>query len=86
MKKVGIINGKGYIEDAIVKLFLKQLYDVKVSTSNILEKQYFEHLMALENSDRLHISELDITNPEAIKEFTKDCDYVVHNNKFHINM
>ncbi|RKE90854.1 NAD-dependent epimerase/dehydratase family protein [Ichthyenterobacterium magnum] len=79
MKKIGIIGGSGFIDSDIPKLFLDQSFDVKISTSDINKKETYQHLMLLENADRLHVCELDINDKSALKDFVKDCDITVFN-------
>ncbi|MGB5420375.1 NAD-dependent epimerase/dehydratase family protein [Algibacter sp.] len=78
MKKAGIIGGAGFIGSYITKRFLENGYDVKVSTTDISNENKYEHLMDLNNSDHLHISELNVENKKQLKEFVKDCDIVIH--------
>ncbi|WP_299225997.1 hypothetical protein [uncultured Psychroserpens sp.] len=80
MKKVGIISGSGFIESDIIKLFLNQDFDVKISTADISIKENYQHLMELNNAQALHICELDEYNTTAIIDFVKDCDYIIHLN------
>ncbi|WP_142783299.1 NAD-dependent epimerase/dehydratase family protein [Changchengzhania lutea] len=78
MKKVGVIGGSGFIGSYITKAFLNQGYQVKVSTTNISREDKYEHLMVFNKSDNLHISELDVTDKIALKDFVSDCDVVIH--------
>jgi dihydroflavonol-4-reductase len=78
MKKVGIIGGAGFIGSHITKRFLETGFDVKVSTTNISKQEKFKHLMELNHTDYLHISELNIEDKKQIEEFVKDCDVIVH--------
>jgi len=78
MKKVGIIGGAGFIGSYITKRFLETGFDVKVSTTNISKQEKFKHLMELNHTDYLHISELNIEDKKQIEEFVKDCDVIVH--------
>ncbi|OUR92235.1 hypothetical protein A9Q87_07075 [Flavobacteriales bacterium 34_180_T64] len=82
MKKVGIIFNSGFIESEIPKLFLDHNFDVKVSTTDISKKEWFEHLMELNNADRLHICELDETVNTEVQKFSVGCDIIVHSNNF----
>lgn len=77
MKKVGIIGGSGFIDSDIVSLFLNHLFDVKVSTADILKKENYQHLMELEHTDNLYVCELNATITTDLNDFTKECDYVV---------
>ena len=78
MKKVGIIGGSGFIGSYITKQFLKNGFEVKVSATDITREDKYEHLMALNNSENLYISELNVENKAALKDFVKDCDIVIH--------
>lgn len=78
MKKVGVIGGSGFIGSYITKEFLDQNFEVKVSSTDILKKEKYAHLSKLKNAHRLEISELDVTNKSALKDFVKDCDIVIH--------
>jgi nucleoside-diphosphate-sugar epimerase len=78
MKKVGIIGGSGFIGSYITKIFLDNNFEVKVSATNILKEEKYKHLMKLSHADRLYISELNVTNKEALTDFVKDCDIVIH--------
>jgi len=78
MKKVGIIGGSGFIGSYITKAFLDKDFLVKVSTTNIKKEDKYKHLVTLNNSDRLHISELDVMNIAVLKDFIFDCDILIH--------
>ena len=78
MKKAGIIGGSGFIGSYITKTFLNHGYQVKVSATDITREDKYEHLMMLNHIDNLYISELDVTNKSALKDFVSDCDVVVH--------
>jgi len=78
MKKVGIIGGSGFIGSYITKIFLDHNFEVKVSATNILKEEKYKHLMQLNNADKLYISELNVTNLTALKDFVNDCDIVIH--------
>ncbi|MGC1203805.1 MAG: NAD-dependent epimerase/dehydratase family protein [Flavobacteriaceae bacterium] len=78
MKKAGIIGGSGFIGSHITKVFLNAGYEVKVSTTNILREDKYEHLMTFNHSDNLHISELDVMDKAILKDFVSDCDIIVH--------
>jgi len=78
MKKVGIIGGSGFIGSYITKAFLNNGFLAKVSATDITREDKYEHLMALNHSDNLHISELDVTDKATLQEFVSDCDIVIH--------
>lgn len=78
MKKVGIIGGAGFIGSYITKRFLESNFEVKVSTTNISNESKYEHLMKLNYTENLHISELNVENKNQLQEFVKDCDIVIH--------
>ncbi|MBP0903928.1 NAD-dependent epimerase/dehydratase family protein [Mariniflexile gromovii] len=78
MKKAGIIGGSGFIGSYITKQFLDHGFQVKVSTTDITRKDKYEHLMVFNHSENLYISELDVTDKNALKDFVSDCDVVIH--------
>jgi len=78
MKKVGIIGGSGFIGSYITKQFLENGFEVKVSATDISREDKYEHLMALNNAENLYISELNVENKAALKEFVSECDIVIH--------
>ena len=59
MKKVGIIGGSGFIGTYNTQKFLNEGYKVKVSTTDLSEKEKFEYLLSLKNADNLEIAQLD---------------------------
>lgn len=78
MKKVGIIGGSGFIGSHITKRFLENGFEVKVSATDIMKQEKYEHLMELNHSDHLYISELNVEDKLGLQEFVKDCDIVIH--------
>lgn len=78
MKKVGIIGGAGFIGSYITKRFLENGFEVKVSTTDISKQEKYEHLMELNFSDHLYISELNVEDKNLLREFVKDCDFIIH--------
>ena len=79
MQTVGIIGGSGFIGSYITKIFLEENYNVKVSSTDIGNKSKYEHLLSLNNADtNLEIFPLDVRDKEALENFVKDCDIVVH--------
>jgi dihydroflavonol-4-reductase len=78
MKKAGIIGGSGFIGSYITKEFLNNGFEVKVSATDITKEEKYQHLMELNKSDHLYISELNVEDKSALREFVKDCDIVIH--------
>jgi hypothetical protein len=78
MKKAGIIGGSGFIGSHITKTFLNNGFEVKVSATDITNENKYKHLMELDHSDHLYISELNVENKSVLREFVKDCDIVIH--------
>lgn len=78
MKKVGIIGGSGFIGSYITKAFLDHGFAVKVSATDITREDKYQHLMALNHADNLHISELDVTDKVTLQDFVSDCDVLIH--------
>ncbi|WP_166965545.1 NAD-dependent epimerase/dehydratase family protein [Yeosuana marina] len=78
MKKVGIIGGSGFIGSHITKEFLNNGFEAKVSATDITKEEKYQHLMEFDQSDHLYISELNVEDKSALREFVKDCDIVIH--------
>jgi dihydroflavonol-4-reductase len=78
MKKVGIIGGSGFIGSYITKTFLDNGFQAKVSATDITREDKYLHLVTLNHSDNLHISELDVMDKVALHDFISDCDIVIH--------
>lgn len=78
MKKVGIIGGSGFIGSYITRQFLENGFEVKVSATDITREDKYRHLMEFENAENLYISELNVENKAALRDFVNDCDIVVH--------
>ena len=78
MKKVGIIGGSGFIGSYITKAFLDNGFLVKVSATDIKREDKYKHLVTLNRSENLHISELDVMNKAVLQDFVFDCDIVIH--------
>jgi len=78
MKKVGIIGGSGFIGSYITQAFLDNDFLVKVSATDIKREDKYQHLVTLDHSDNLHISELDVMNKAVLKDFIFDCDILIH--------
>lgn len=78
MKKVGIIGGAGFIGSYNTKKFLEEGYQVKVSATDISNKEKYEHLQQLPNAEQLEIVQLHVENKAQLEDFIKDCHIVVH--------
>lgn len=78
MKTVGIIGGSGFIGSYVTKKFLEEGYQVKVSVTDLKNSPKYLHLFKLDNVDNLTISELKAQNRDALEEFVKYCDIVIH--------
>lgn len=78
MKKVGIIGGSGFIGSHITQRFLDNGFEVKVSSTNISKQEKYQHLMDLNYSDHLYISELNVEDEKQLKDFVMDCDIIIH--------
>jgi len=78
MQKVGIIGGSGFIGSYITKVFLDKGFEVKVSATDINREDKYQHLMDFAHVDHLYISELNVENKSALKDFVKNCDMVIH--------
>ena len=78
MKTVGITGGAGFIGSYITKKFLDEGHKVKVSVTNISKSDKYEHLFELGNEDRLSIKDLNVQDLESLRNFSKDCDIIIH--------
>jgi nucleoside-diphosphate-sugar epimerase len=78
MQRVGIIGGSGFIGSYVTRAFLNNGFEVKVSATDISKEEKYRHLMQLPHADQLHISELNVENKTALKDFVHDCDIVIH--------
>lgn len=78
MQRVGIIGGSGFIGSYVTRAFLNNGFEVKVSATDISKEEKYRHLMELPHADQLHISELNVENKTALKDFVHDCDIVIH--------
>ena len=58
--------------------FLDNDFLVKVSATDIRKEDKYKHLVTLDHSDHLHISELDVLDKVALQDFVFDCDIVIH--------
>ena len=78
MKTVGVIGGSGFIGSYITKVFLEHGFKVRVSSTDISNKEKYKHLHSLENSDHLEIAALNLEDKSTIKDFVSDCQIVIH--------
>ncbi len=79
MQTAGIIGGAGFIGSYVTKIFLEENYRVKVSSTDINNKSKYEHLLSLNNADAtLEIFSLDVRDKEALENFVRGCDIIVH--------
>lgn len=78
MTTVGIIGGSGFIGSYNTRKFLEEGYRVKVSTTDLSNRDKYAHLQALKNSDQLEIVQLDVTDKEGLAAFLQGCEIVVH--------
>ena len=79
MQTVGIIGGAGFIGSYITQIFLEEDYKVKVSSTDINNKSKYDHLSSLNNAKtNLEIFSLDVLDKEALENFVKGCNIIVH--------
>ncbi|MEO6837716.1 MAG: NAD-dependent epimerase/dehydratase family protein [Ginsengibacter sp.] len=78
MQTAGIIGGSGFIGSYITKIFLEEGFKVKVSSTDINNKSKYEHLLRLNNADKLEVCALDVRHIKMVEEFVKGCDILVH--------
>ena len=78
MKKVGIIGGAGFIGSYVTKQFLENGYRVKVSATDISNKEKYAHLSALKNAENMELAPLDVQHLDQLKAFAAGCGLLVH--------
>lgn len=78
MQKVGIIGGAGFIGSYVTKIFLEKNYQVKVSSTDISNKNKYQHLQSLPNADNLEICALDVRDSRMSENFVNGCEIVIH--------
>lgn len=78
MKKVGIIGGAGFIGSHITQKFLAEGFKVRVSATDITNKEKYQHLQGFPNAKNLEIVALNVENKDQLKSFLQDCQIVVH--------
>lgn len=78
MKIVGIIGGAGFIGSYNTKKFLENGYKVKVSATDISNKEKYAHLAALPNAQNLELVQMNVEDKASLGNFIKGCNIVVH--------
>ena len=78
MQTVGIIGGAGFIGSYVTKQFLENGYRVKVSATDISNKEKYAHLSALKNAENMELAPLDVQHLDQLKAFAAGCDILVH--------
>jgi nucleoside-diphosphate-sugar epimerase len=78
MKTAGIIGGSGFIGSYNTQKFLKEGYKVKVSTTDISNKDKYAHLFSLSHAENLEIVQLNVENKSELLAFLKGCSIVIH--------
>lgn len=78
MKKVGIIGGSGFIGSHITKKYLQEGFKVRVSSTDIANRDKYRHLESLPNSENLEVQQLNVENKDQLSDFVKGCEIVVH--------
>ena len=78
MKTIGIIGGSGFIGSHNTQKFLKEGYKVKVSTTDISNKEKYQHLLSLKNAEHLEIVQLNVENKPELNDFLQGCTIVIH--------
>lgn len=78
MKTVGIIGGSGFIGSYNTQKFLQEGYKVKVSTTDISNKEKYAHLLGLANAENLEIVSLNLEHKAGLAEFLQGCKIVIH--------
>jgi len=78
MQKVGIIGGSGFIGSYITKKFLAENFVVRVSATDLSNKEKYQHLLALPAAGNLELLQLNTQDENELKEFVDGCDILVH--------
>ena len=78
MQTVGIIGGAGFIGSYVTKQFLENGYRVKVSATDISNKEKYAHLSALKNAENMELAPLDVQHLDQLKAFAAGCGLLVH--------
>lgn len=78
MKKAGIIGGSELIGSDISLKFLAEDYKVKVQISNKKQIKKDPLFQNISKNQNLEFHETDLTSPEQIQNFIKDCELIIH--------
>jgi saccharopine dehydrogenase-like NADP-dependent oxidoreductase len=78
MKTVGIIGGSGFIGSYNTQKFLQEGYKVKVSSTDIFNKEKYQHLLGLEHAENLEVVQLNVENKPELSGFLQGCNIVIH--------
>jgi dihydroflavonol-4-reductase len=78
MKTVGIIGGAGFIGSYNTKKFLENGYQVKVSATDLSNKEKYAHLAALPNAENLELVQMNVEDKASFGNFLKGCNIVIH--------
>jgi nucleoside-diphosphate-sugar epimerase len=78
MQTAGIIGGAGFIGSYVTQQFLENGYRVKVSATDISNKEKYAHLSALPYAANMELAPLDVRNLDQLKAFAAGCDLLVH--------
>ena len=78
MQTVGIIGGAGFIGSYVTQQFLENGYRVKVSATDISNKEKYAHLSALKNAENMELAPLDVQHLDQLKAFAAGCGLLVH--------
>ena len=78
MQTVGIIGGAGFIGSYVTKQFLENGYRVKVSATDVSNKEKYAHLSALKNAENMELAPLDVQHLDQLKAFAAGCGLLVH--------
>jgi dihydroflavonol-4-reductase len=78
MKTVGVIGGSGFIGSYVTRVFLDNGFEVKVSVTDIGREDKYKHLKDLNYSANLSITEMNVTDKAALRDFVAGCNVVIH--------
>lgn len=78
MKTVGIIGGAGFIGSYNTKKFLENGYKVRVSATDLTNKEKYAHLAALPHAEHLELVQMNVEDKASLGSFLQGCSIVVH--------
>jgi UDP-glucose 4-epimerase len=72
LKTVGIIGGAGFIGSYNTKKFLENGYKIKVSATDLSNKEKYTHLAALPNAQNLELLQMNVEDKDGWTQATAE--------------